>query len=82
MGVLLKEAGAHVLYGDSPAAGTTFSGMRAAGYDRVADELGLELADFDKALMLTYMGMADDTRMIRMKRDERRRKMMGEMHKS
>ena len=41
-----------------------------------------ELADFDKALMLTYMGMAEDTKMIRMKRDERRRKAMGEMHKN
>lgn len=41
-----------------------------------------ELADFDKALMLTYMGMAEDTKMIRMKREEKRRHMMGgEMHK-
>jgi copper chaperone NosL len=40
-----------------------------------------ELADFNKALMATYMGMAEDTMMIRMKRDEKRRKMMGDMHK-
>lgn len=41
-----------------------------------------ELADFDKALMLTYVGMAEDTKMIRMKREEKRRHMMGgEMHK-
>ncbi len=40
-----------------------------------------EVVDFDKALMLTYMGMAEDTMMIRMRRDERRRKAMGEMHK-
>jgi copper chaperone NosL len=42
-----------------------------------------ELADFNKALMATYMGMAEDTMMIRMKRDERRKKMMGDhqMHK-
>jgi nitrous oxide reductase accessory protein NosL len=39
-----------------------------------------ELADFDKALMLTYVGMAEDTRGIRMKREERRRKMMGGDH--
>ncbi|OAN51257.1 twin-arginine translocation pathway signal protein [Paramagnetospirillum marisnigri] len=38
-----------------------------------------EIADFNKALMATYMGMAEDTMMIRMKRDEKRRKMMGEM---
>jgi copper chaperone NosL len=36
-----------------------------------------ELADFEKALTLSYLGMADDTRMIRMKRDERRRKIMS-----
>ncbi|CAA7617895.1 conserved exported hypothetical protein [Candidatus Terasakiella magnetica] len=40
-----------------------------------------ELADFNKALMAAYMGMAEDTMAIRMKRDERRRKMMGDMHK-
>jgi nitrous oxide reductase accessory protein NosL len=41
-----------------------------------------ELADFDKALMLTYVGMAEDTKGIRMKREERRRKMMGgDQHK-
>ena len=40
-----------------------------------------ELADFDKALTLSYLGMAEDTKMIRMKRDEKRRHMMGEMHK-
>ncbi|EME71100.1 hypothetical protein H261_05042 [Paramagnetospirillum caucaseum] len=39
-----------------------------------------EVVNFDKALMMTYMGMAEDTMMIRMKRDERRKKMMSEMH--
>lgn len=33
-----------------------------------------EVADFDRALTLSYMGMADDTRMIRMRREEKRRK--------
>lgn len=32
-----------------------------------------EVVDFDKALMLSYMSMAEDTRMIRMRREERRR---------
>ncbi|MDO8608231.1 MAG: nitrous oxide reductase accessory protein NosL [Phaeospirillum sp.] len=40
-----------------------------------------ELADFNKALTATYLGMAEDTMMIRMKREERRRKAMGDMHK-
>ncbi|RAU20332.1 twin-arginine translocation pathway signal protein [Paramagnetospirillum kuznetsovii] len=40
-----------------------------------------ELADFNKALTATYLGMAEDTMMIRMKRDEKRRHMMGDMHK-
>ncbi len=33
-----------------------------------------EVVDFDRALTLSYMGMADDTRMIRMRREEKRRK--------
>jgi copper chaperone NosL len=32
-----------------------------------------EIVDFDRALMLSYMSMADDTKMIRMKREEKRR---------
>jgi copper chaperone NosL len=31
------------------------------------------LADFDRALMLTYTSMAEDTKMIRMRRDEKRK---------
>ena len=32
-----------------------------------------EIVDFDRALMLSYMSMADDTKMIRMKREEKRK---------
>ena len=32
-----------------------------------------EVADFDRALMLSYMSMADDTKMIRMRREEKRK---------
>ncbi|CAA7622796.1 nitrous oxide reductase accessory protein NosL [Magnetospirillum sp. UT-4] len=39
-----------------------------------------EVVDFDKALMLSYMSMADDTKMIRMRREERRRAMQHKGH--
>jgi copper chaperone NosL len=39
-----------------------------------------EIVDFDKALMLSYMSMAEDTRMIRMKREEKRRAMQNKAH--
>ncbi|MGE4279247.1 MAG: nitrous oxide reductase accessory protein NosL [Magnetospirillum sp.] len=32
-----------------------------------------EVVDFDKALTLSYLGMAEDTKMIRMKREEKRK---------
>ena len=32
-----------------------------------------EIVDFDRALMLSYMSMAEDTKMIRMRREEKRR---------
>ena len=38
-----------------------------------------ELADFDKALTLAYLGMADDTKMIRKNREEKRRAAQGAM---
>lgn len=38
-----------------------------------------EVVNFDKALMLAYTGMAEDTRMIRMKREEKRRAMQQKM---
>lgn len=49
---------------------------KTAFASRVAAEAGRgagEVVDFDKALMLTYMGMADDTKMIRMRREEKRK---------
>ncbi len=77
------EAATYVIGGDHK--GVMTKKPKTSFASKVAAEAARgdgELADFDKALMLTYMGMADDTRMIRMKRDERRRKMMSEMHKS
>ncbi len=48
----------------------TSFGSRAAAEAARGDG---ELADFDRALMLTYMGMAEDTAMIRRRREEKRR---------
>lgn len=76
------EAATYVIGGDhksvmSKKAKTSFASKLAA---EAAKGSG-ELASFDQALMATYMGMAEDTKMIRMKRDEKRRHMMGEHHK-
>lgn len=54
----------------SKTAKTSFASKAAAAAAKGAGEV----VDFDKALMLSYMGMAEDTRMIRMRREEKRRK--------
>lgn len=43
---------------------------------RVQQEQGGELVNFDQALKATYLGMAEDTLMIRKRRAEKRKKMM------
>ena len=75
------EAATYVIGGDfkpvmSKKPKTAFASKSAAEAAKGAGEL----ADFDKALMLAYMGMAEDTKMIRMKREEKRRHMMGGHH--
>jgi uncharacterized protein (DUF362 family)/ferredoxin len=50
---LLQQAGARVTYGDSPSFGAVAGNLRRAGLTTVADELGLELADFDHGRMVT-----------------------------
>jgi uncharacterized protein (DUF362 family)/Pyruvate/2-oxoacid:ferredoxin oxidoreductase delta subunit len=52
--VLLKEAGAVVSYGDSPAFGKCKGNLRRAGLKRVGDELGLRLADFDSGKPVSH----------------------------
>jgi uncharacterized protein (DUF362 family)/NAD-dependent dihydropyrimidine dehydrogenase PreA subunit len=47
VGTILKEAGAAVSYGDSPAVGGCEFSMKRAGLKRIGDELGFTLADFD-----------------------------------
>ena len=53
-GIILKNAGAVVSYGDSPGFGNCKGNMRRAGLKPVADELGLVLADFDKGKAVTH----------------------------
>ncbi len=43
---VFKETGAELKYGDSPAVGGTLRAAKKAGLQEVADELGIELADF------------------------------------
>ena len=51
-----------------------YSNEEAAKASQLAN--GGELGDFDKALTAAYMDMAQDVKMIRKNRDERRKKMM------
>ena len=53
-GIILKNAGAVVSYGDSAGFGKCESNMRRAGLKPPADELGLILADFDKGKAVTH----------------------------
>jgi uncharacterized protein (DUF362 family)/NAD-dependent dihydropyrimidine dehydrogenase PreA subunit len=52
--VLLKEAGADVYYGDSPAFGKCEPNVRRAGLKLIGDELGLKLADFDSGREISH----------------------------
>ena len=45
--------------------------------EKAQKEFGGEVQNFDHALRAAYVSMAEDTRMIRKRRDERRRKMEG-----
>src|SRR5512143_1445280 len=47
VGKMLREAGAAVSYGDSPAVGGCEFSMKRAGLKRIGDELGFTVADFD-----------------------------------
>lgn len=53
-GMLLKEAGAEVLYGDSSGIGKTEPNLRRAGLKAVGDELGFTLADFDSSRQVSH----------------------------
>lgn len=54
VGKILLEAGASVTCGDSPSFGGGKINMRIAGLKRVADELGIGLADFGRGRTVTH----------------------------
>ncbi len=54
VGIILKEAGARVYYGDSSGFGSLEANMRHARLKQVADELGIGLADFDKGRRISH----------------------------
>lgn len=53
-GRILKEAGAELSYGDSSGFGSCRANMKRAGFTRVAEELGIRMADFDKGRPVTH----------------------------
>ncbi|MEW5726388.1 MAG: nitrous oxide reductase accessory protein NosL [Pseudomonadota bacterium] len=75
------EVAFYVIGGDhkpvmSKTAKTSFASKVAAEAAKGAGEI----VDFDKALMLSYVSMAEDTKMIRMRREEKRRKAAEQKH--
>jgi uncharacterized protein (DUF362 family)/Pyruvate/2-oxoacid:ferredoxin oxidoreductase delta subunit len=54
VGKLLKDAGANVLYGDSPSFGKAEPNLRKSGTKEVGDELGFSLADFDSGRAVSH----------------------------
>jgi uncharacterized protein (DUF362 family)/Pyruvate/2-oxoacid:ferredoxin oxidoreductase delta subunit len=54
VGKLLKDAGANVLYGDSPSFGKSGLHLRRAGIKQVGDELGFSVADFDSGRSVSH----------------------------
>jgi len=54
VGKLLQESGARVSYGDSPSFAGAEGHMRRAGLKQLADEMGIELADFDKGRTVSH----------------------------
>jgi uncharacterized protein (DUF362 family)/ferredoxin len=54
VGKILLEAGAIVSCGDSPAFGGSYISMRMSGLKRVADELGIGLADFTRGRAVAH----------------------------
>ncbi|MFC1870619.1 DUF362 domain-containing protein, partial [Chloroflexota bacterium] len=54
VGKLLKEVGAIVYYGDSPAFGKAEANLRRSGLKQVGDELGFILADFDSGRPVSH----------------------------
>lgn len=56
VGKLFQGAGATVCYGDSPSFGGCGFNMRRARLKQAGDELGIEMADFDKGRAVSHAG--------------------------
>jgi uncharacterized protein (DUF362 family)/Pyruvate/2-oxoacid:ferredoxin oxidoreductase delta subunit len=54
VGKLLKDAGANVLYGDSPSFGKSEPNLKRSGIKQVGDELGFSIADFDSGRHVSH----------------------------
>jgi uncharacterized protein (DUF362 family)/ferredoxin len=54
VGKLLAEAGANVLYGDSPAFGPGSINLRLAGLKKAGDECGFQTAEFDTGRVIDH----------------------------
>jgi uncharacterized protein (DUF362 family)/Pyruvate/2-oxoacid:ferredoxin oxidoreductase delta subunit len=54
VGRLLLEAGARVAYGDSPSFGPAEMHMKRCGLKQAADEVGMDLADFDSGRTVSH----------------------------
>ena len=54
VGKLLKEAGINVYYGDSSGFGSCEANMKRAKLKQAADEIGIELVDFDKGKNVSH----------------------------
>jgi len=54
VGMLLQESGARVSFGDSPSFAGAEGHMRRAGLKQLADEMGIDLADFDKGRTVSH----------------------------
>ncbi|MDM8001103.1 MAG: DUF362 domain-containing protein [Dehalococcoidia bacterium] len=54
VGKILQESGARVSYGDSPSFAGAEGHLRRCGLKQVADEMGIELADFDKGRTVSH----------------------------
>ena len=64
VGRLLQETGAILSCGDSSGFGSCEFNMRRAGLKRVADQLGMELADFDDGRQVTHSAARMNKRFV------------------
>ncbi len=64
VGVILKKAKVTVYYGDSSGFGRSITNMKKAKLKRVADELGIMLADFDRGQPTTHNGALSNKRFV------------------